>query len=279
MANVAPSGSRRAGVVERLVEAVSAARADGGKALEIAHGAFRIDHGRKRRGVRRDDGVLAQAALQSQAGHAEVRILVGELEVARIVGGFGNAPRNADLRAIADLSLDDQAVGLFQQASGRRAHDERRHEVFEHGARPGNEGGAFADRRDGASEPKPVAGRNVVLGDRDEARQARLGGEQVVAVGVERPVRGTSDRQQAALLIEQKAELHAFGHRARSRFDRRQALLQVAERSQRLHRILASAFHRLVAWPRSKRAVRRPRRHSTRPQACGRCRPASQRGA
>src|ERR1700722_16863140 len=42
----------RAGVVERLVESVSAARADGGKALEIAHGAFRIDHGRKGRGVR-----------------------------------------------------------------------------------------------------------------------------------------------------------------------------------------------------------------------------------
>ncbi len=37
----------RAGVVERLIESVSAACADGGKALEIAHGALRIDHGRQ----------------------------------------------------------------------------------------------------------------------------------------------------------------------------------------------------------------------------------------
>src|SRR3982075_3784377 len=47
----------RAGVVERLMKAVSAARADGGESLEIAHRAFGIDHCRKRRGVGRDDGV------------------------------------------------------------------------------------------------------------------------------------------------------------------------------------------------------------------------------
>ena len=47
----------------------------------------------------------------------------------------------------------------------------------------------LAHRRVGASEPEPVPRRHVALGDRDEARQARLGGEQVVTVGIETAVR------------------------------------------------------------------------------------------
>ena len=38
----------------------------------------------------------------------------------------------------------------------------------------------------GAAETEPVPGRHVALGDGDEARQPRLGRQQVVAVGVER---------------------------------------------------------------------------------------------
>jgi len=89
------------------------------------------------------------------------------------------APRNTQLIAIGDLSLDRSAARLLEQASVRRAHHQRRHEVFENGPRPGDERGASADRRDGASEAEPMACRDVVLGDREEAGQARLGGEQV----------------------------------------------------------------------------------------------------
>src|SRR4030081_99075 len=45
-----------------------------------------------------------------------------------------------------------------------------------------------------------------------KARRARLGGEQVIAVGVESAVRRAPDREQPALLIEQEPELHPFGH-------------------------------------------------------------------
>ena len=62
----------RARVVERFMKAVSATRADSAESLEIAHRAFRIDHGGKRRGVGRDDGVLAQAAFEPQAGDTEI---------------------------------------------------------------------------------------------------------------------------------------------------------------------------------------------------------------
>ena len=65
------------------------------------------------------------------------------------------------------------------------------------------------DRRDGTAEAEPVARRDVALGDRDEAREPRLGGEQIVAARVERALRhAIADREQLALGIEQEAEVH-----------------------------------------------------------------------
>ena len=67
----------------------------------------------------------------------------------------------------------------------------------------------WRDRRDGTAEVEPVAGRNVALGDRHEAREPRLGGEEIVAARVERAL-GTeiADREQLAVVVEQKAEIH-----------------------------------------------------------------------
>ena len=55
-----------------------------------------------------------------------------------------------------------------------------------------------ADRRHRAAEPEPVPRRHVALGDREEAREPRLGGEQVVATGVERCRRRRDSRSTAA---------------------------------------------------------------------------------
>ena len=57
---------------------------------------------------------------------------------------------------------------------------------------------AVSDRRDRPPQAKPVSGRHVVLGDREEARQSRLGGEQVVAARVERAVGGAVTDGQGA---------------------------------------------------------------------------------
>ncbi len=60
-----------------------------------------VDHRGQRRGVGRDDQVLGEPALEAEAGHAEVRVLVGQLEVARVVGRLGDAPGHAALGAVA----------------------------------------------------------------------------------------------------------------------------------------------------------------------------------
>ena len=87
------------------------------------------------------------------------------------------------------------------------------------------------DRRYGAAEAEPMPRRNIALGDRDEARQARFGGQKVVAVLVERALGNQiSNREQLALVVEQEAKLHRQRHRPGGVFQDRQARLQVESR-------------------------------------------------
>ena len=63
--------------------------------------------------------------------------------------------------------------------------------------------------------------RDVALGDRDEAGQPRFGREQIVVRGVEAAGafgvrRAVADRQQAALLVVEQAEVHAVGEHRRA---------------------------------------------------------------
>ena len=76
----------------------------------------------------------AKPALQAEPWNPEVGVLVGELQVARVVGGLRHAPGRLQRRPILDLAADDQPVGLLDQALGRRSHDQRRHQILEHRA-------------------------------------------------------------------------------------------------------------------------------------------------
>ena len=80
-----------------------------------------------------------------------------------------------------------------------------------------------------------MAGRDVALGDRDEAREPRLGGEQIVATRVERALgHPIADREQLAVGVEQKAVAHLERHRPRGRFEGREARRQSSGRVRRL---------------------------------------------
>ncbi len=190
--------SRR--VVQCLVETETTASADVGEFLEISGRRGRVDHGCQRRGIRRDNDVFPETAFQAQTGNAEVRILVGEFQITDVVGGFRHAPWDAKRGSICDLAMHDQPTCPLDQAAGRRAHHERRHQILEHGSRPGDERGTMRDRRHGATEPEPVTGGNVALRDCHEACQPRLGGKQIVAARVERAIgHAISDREQLTI--------------------------------------------------------------------------------
>ena len=202
------------GVIQRLVKAVTAERADAGEALQIGARRRRIDHGRQAGRIRRDDEIVGQSAFQPEAGNAEVGILVGQFQIARIIGRFRNAPGQTLLVRKGDLSPHGQAACRFEQTSRRRPHDQRRHQIFEHRSRPGDQRGAMSDRGRRAAKLKPVAGGKIALGDGEKTRQPRFGGQKVVAVGVERALcRQIADREEVALAVHEKAELHGHRHR------------------------------------------------------------------
>ena len=69
------------GVVERFAEAIPVSRSGVAESSEVLNGGFGPDHRGERGRVRSYDDVLAQAALQAEAGHAEARILVCERQV------------------------------------------------------------------------------------------------------------------------------------------------------------------------------------------------------
>ena len=170
-------GQTAAGVIERLKEAVTTARANGNESREIERRALRINHRGQGRCVRRDHRILAQTPFEPQARHAEIRVLVGKLDVARVIGRFRHAPGNAELCTVLYLPLNNQTIGLFEKAAERRTHDKRGHQVFEHRSGPGYQRGPMSNWCGRASEPKPVAGRYLVHGDGHEACQTRLGSE------------------------------------------------------------------------------------------------------
>ncbi|MNJ00357.1 hypothetical protein D3C76_1369500 [compost metagenome] len=61
-----------------------------------------------------------------------------------------------------------------------------------------------------------MAGDDIALGDGKQAGEPGLGGEQVVATGIEPVIgQGVTDGEQLALGIEQEREVHPHGQRAR----------------------------------------------------------------
>ncbi len=196
-------------VVDGLVVAVARERALAREAAQVRQRPARRDHRRQRRRVRRDHEVFREPALEPQAGHAEGAVLVVEVEVAAVVGGLRDAPRDAALLAVFDLPPDHRPVRLVEQRPAVAAHDEERHQVLEHRPRPGDERAAPVHGRELAAEVEPVLLRRVALGDGDEAREARFRRQEVVVRVVGLP-RGdvVADAEDLALLVEEEAEVH-----------------------------------------------------------------------
>ena len=201
-------GQSPRGVVERLAEPVRPRRAGGCEPGEVPDGRLGLDHRAQRGRVRGHHEVLAEAPLESEARHAEARVLVGPLEVARVERRFRDAPGHAALGRVAHLPRHDEPVGLAEQArAGAR--------ITSAGIRYSN----IEPDQETSAEPRPTgvsarprrnqcSGGDVALGDGEEARQARLGRQQVVVARVERPVADPeADREQLARRVEQEAEV------------------------------------------------------------------------
>lgn len=145
--------------VHRIVETILAKRAKLAQLVEVFQCTVRVILAGEDRGVRRDHRILAEAALEAKRRYAEVGVLVVHVVIAGVECRFGNAPRRAETAAVVHLFLDDQIVGLIEDAALTLLHDQRRHQIFEHRARPGDQGTLRTDRHDLAAETVPVLGR------------------------------------------------------------------------------------------------------------------------
>ena len=163
------------------------------------------------------DHIIAVSPLQGQHRHAEGVILVVHLPVAGVEGAFGNAPGQAVRAAPVHLHLHRHHVGMVQDATLPFFQQKRRHQVFEHAARPGQQRPLVADGGKGAPQPCPVFLADVALGDRQEAGQPRFGGQQVIGAFVKLVVqRAIADGQQHLVGLDEQAEVHAEGQHPRA---------------------------------------------------------------
>ena len=211
----------RHGEIDRVEEAAVAARTERFEQAQVSHRIGRRHQRRHRARIGRDHAVGRWRAAQGQARHTKGRVLVGQRVVLREVGRLGHAPGQLLRLAVSLLLRHSCSVGDLQQTVVGLGHDERRHQVLEHRARPRLEAGARTDRQEGASECHPVAARHVALGDGQEAEQARLRSQQVVVALVERVVVDPqADVEQVALGVVQALKIHGGAQRLAALGDR-----------------------------------------------------------
>ncbi|MNQ00691.1 hypothetical protein D3C85_133450 [compost metagenome] len=197
-------------VVDGFIEAVAAHQLVLGQPLQIAARGVRHHHQRQHRRIRRHDHVIGQPAFQAQARHTKRAVLVVHAAVEQVVGAFGHAPGNAELVAVVDLRAHGGQAGLVQQGVGVGRHDEPGHQVFEHGAAPGQQHRAARRMTQLATQREPGLLRQLALRDCHEAAQPGLGRQQVVQAVVASTFRQVvADGQQAAALVVQES---VFGH-------------------------------------------------------------------
>ena len=249
MATVAPFGDARSRVVERLVEAIRSAGPTSRETPEVSRGGRGVDHRGEGGRVGRDDEVVAETPLEPEAGDPEVRVLVGQIEVAHVVGRLGDPPGHPVLRAVADLAPDDEAIRLSSRLPGgermtsagiRYSNIEPDQETRADPSATGVIGRPRWNQCETGTSPLAIAMKLV---------EPRLGGEEVVAAGIEAAVRdAVADREDLARGIEEEAELHRVEQLLRERGHGGEAIDECLRRRRRTPSSAA----------RSRRGARRP---------------------
>ncbi len=200
----------RAGAVEveRLVKAVRARRAEADQLVQVLHRGGRTDVERERRRIRRHHPGRPHAGLQAQVVRAERGILVVRIRVEHEILGFRYAPGDSVLAAVQDLPVDRGRAALGQQGAARGLEDDVGHQVLEHRPAPGDQRRDAADQRQRPAEGEPVLLGHIPLGDRQKARNAGFGSEQVVMPALGHLAGNTvSDVEQPLLGVVQRPEI------------------------------------------------------------------------
>ncbi|MCY1211348.1 hypothetical protein D9M72_230590 [compost metagenome] len=197
------------GEVDGFVQAVTSGQVLCSQGLQIPAGLLGGYQQGECRGVGRYHHVVAQAALEPQARHAERPVLVVEVRVQGVVAGFRDAPGKPHLLAVLNLPGDGGAAGLVEQGAFVSRHHQQRHQVLEHRAGPGQQYRYATVAGEQPAEAEPARLGQLALGDRHKGAQPRLGREQVVVARVQAAlVDVVADAEQIALAVVEETEIH-----------------------------------------------------------------------
>ena len=198
-------------VVDRLVEPIGTEKTISGKPLHVATRFQRRHRQSQCAGVRSDNQVVSQPALEAQPGYAERPILIDMVHIGSVIAGLGNAPWHSALAAVFDLARNRCLAGRLQQGVLVTRHDQPRHEIFEHRAAPRNQTHIAAMTGQQTSEREPVLLRYLSLRNKQETGQARFGCQHVVAGRIAATLAHViTDGQQATRFIVKKFKIHHF---------------------------------------------------------------------
>ena len=199
----------RSRAVDRFVETVASRETEGFEAPQIGERSARHERQREHAGIGGDYEVVFQATLEAEVRHAEGPVLVVLMRVELVVPPLGDAPGHAATLAVGDLHVDRGNASATDEAVLALPHEERRHEVLEHGPAPREQRPQSIEAAEGAAKMEPVLLGHLALRDGEEAREPGLRGEEVIVVLV-RGTRGdvVADVQEVAALVVEPGEVH-----------------------------------------------------------------------
>ncbi len=96
-----------AGEIDRLVPAVGTERPQTSHSVVVFHDCGRRDHGCQSARIGRNDDAFYESTFVAEIGYAKAGILIGLLDVTRVVFGFRHAPRHVQPVAILLLPAND----------------------------------------------------------------------------------------------------------------------------------------------------------------------------
>src|SRR5439155_2491751 len=155
--------------------------------------------------------VLVLPTLQSQRRYAKGSVLINVVSVERAEGRFRNAPRQAVLPGIADLTVHGVVTGAIKQRILMRLSEQQRHKIFEHRPAPGQKRQSPICGPKGPAQRPPVFYRYFAARDGQETRQASFACEQIVTRGVQAALSHLiANGKNPSFLIVEKSKPHAF---------------------------------------------------------------------
>ncbi len=195
--------------VQRLEQAIPAHRPQRDQVVQIARHGGGLERKGEERGIRGHDQTVPQVALQAEPGHAERPVAIGAAGVRLGPARFRDPPGNPVPPREIPLAGHRGAAAPREGRALRRGGEEGRHQELEHRAAPRQQGDRAAEPGERPAEVEPVGGRCISLAQGDQARQARLGGEQVVMARVGHAGGGVeTDPEKLAIRIVEEREIH-----------------------------------------------------------------------